>query len=90
MLTYENLSSEKYWIESAKQELKAHRREQNKAAMRSLFQFIFAAAMILFVLFAVETMSIWLPVVTEKITLFSDQFAVAIEQLQQYRNSMAY
>jgi len=68
MLTYEKLSSEKYWNQSVKNELKAYRRQKNKDAIRSLFQFLFAAGMILFVFFAVETMPIWLPAVTEYVT----------------------
>ena len=68
MLTYETLSTEQYWNKSVKQELKAYRRMKNRDAIRSLFQFVFAAAMILFVFFAVETMPIWIPVVTDYVT----------------------
>lgn len=68
MLTYEKLSTEKYWNQSVKQELKAYRRLKNQDAIRSLFQFLFAVGMILFVLFAAETMPIWLPAVTDYVT----------------------
>ena len=68
MLTYEKLSTEKYWNDSVKQELKAYRNLKNRDAMRSLFQFVFAACMILGVFFAVETMPIWLPQVTDYVT----------------------
>ena len=68
MLTYEKLSTEKYWNQSVKQELKAYRKLKNRDAIRSLFQFVFAAAMILVVLFAVETMPLWLPTATDYVT----------------------
>lgn len=72
MLTYEKLSTEEYWNQSVKQELKAYRAQKNRDAIRSLFQFIFAAGMILFVMFAVETMPTWLPVATEYATNISE------------------
>ena len=72
MLTYEKLSTEEYWNQSVKQELKAYRAQRNRDAIRCLFQFIFAAGMILFVMFAVETMPIWLPVATEYATNISE------------------
>ena len=68
MMTYEELSTEKYWNQSVKQELKAYRARKNRDAIRCLFQFVFAAGMILFVMFAVETMPTWLPIVTEYVT----------------------
>ncbi len=73
MLTYKKLSTEKYWKDSVKQELKAYRKLQNRDAIRSLFQFVFAAAMILFVMFAVETMPIWLPTATDYVTAELDR-----------------
>ncbi len=72
MFTYEKLSTEEYWNQSVKQELKAYRDQKNRDAIRSLFQFIFAAGMILFVMFAVETMPTWLPVATEYATNISE------------------
>lgn len=73
MLTYKKLSTEKYWNDSVKQELKSYRKLKNRDAIRSLFQFVFAAAMILFVMFAVETMPIWLPTATEYVTVELDR-----------------
>ena len=72
MLTYEKLSTEEYWNQSVKQELKAYRDQKNRDAIRCLFQFIFAAGMILFVMFAVESMPTWLPVATEYATNISE------------------
>jgi len=68
MLTYEKLSTEKYWIKSVKKEIRAYRNQRSMDAIRSLFQFLFAAGMILFVFFAVETMPTWLPAVTDYVT----------------------
>jgi hypothetical protein len=69
MLTYETLSTEKLWLESAKKEIKAHRREQNKAAIRSLFHFFFGLAVIFAVTIAIRTMPMWLPTVSEQVTM---------------------
>jgi len=68
MLTYESLSTEKYWNKSVKQELKAYRKMKNRDAIRNLFLFLFVAGMMLVVLFAVETMPMWLPPVTDFVT----------------------
>jgi hypothetical protein len=68
MLVYETLSTEKYWEESAKAEIASYRRQKNRDAIRSLFQFLFAVGMIFFVLFAVQTMPMWLPTVNEYVT----------------------
>lgn len=68
MLTYETLSTEKYWVESAKTEVASYRKQKNRQAIRSLFHFLFAVGMIFFVVFAVQTMQTWLPAVTEYVT----------------------
>lgn len=65
MLTYETLSTEKYWVQSAQVELASYRRQKNKDAIRSLFHFLFAVGMIIFVVIAAQTMPTWLPAVTD-------------------------
>ena len=68
MLTYEKLSTEKYWHDSIKAELKSYRREKNRDAMRSLLHFGFAVGVIFLVVFAYQTMPTWLPVATDYLT----------------------
>ena len=62
-MSYHQLSTTKYWKESAKAEIRAYRKQKNREAVQSFFTFLFVVAVVIGVAFALKTMPTWLPVV---------------------------
>ena len=64
MTHYQQLSSEKYYYDSVRQELKEIRRQKNRDAVQAFTQFLFVLVVFFFTVTAVQQMPVWLPAVT--------------------------
>lgn len=64
-MSYQQLSTEKYWESSVECELKALRRQRNNKAFQAFFQFLFVLAVAVGCWVALQTMPTWIPPVTE-------------------------
>lgn len=63
MTHYQQLSTTKYYYQSVKDEVKQIRRQKNRDAVRSFFQFLFFLAVAFGTWYAIHQMPNWLPVV---------------------------
>ena len=60
-MPYHELSSEKYWQESVKQEIKQLRHQKNRETLQSFRNLLFAGIVAVGVGYAVHTMPLWIP-----------------------------
>ncbi len=83
MTHYQPLSSEKYYHDTVRQEIKELRREKNRQAVQAFGQFLFVLVVFLLTVTAVHQMPMWLPMVTE----FLDQYGIT-ETFQSWVNQL--
>lgn len=71
-MTYHELSTQKFYHDSLKQEIKAVRRQKNKEAVQAFMQFLFFTVVMMLTTVAVHQMPNWLPTVTA----YMDQYGI--------------
>ena len=64
-MPYHELSSEKYWQESVKQEIKQLRSQKNREAFQAFRNILFAGIVTVGVVYAIHTMPLWISTVFE-------------------------
>ena len=83
MTHYQSLSTEKYYHDSVRQEIKELRREKNRQAVQSFVHFLFALVVFMLTVTAIQQMPVWLPVVTQ----FMEQNGIT-ETIQTWVNQL--
>ncbi len=78
-MAYKTLCTEKYYYASLKKEIKAHRKQRSKDAMKAFTQFLFVLVVMALTFVAVQMMPEWLPVVSA----WMEQYGI-IETLQSW------